>query len=118
MSWFGSLFTRKDREERRKAIRHSGSGAKIRVGKKIYPIKDISSDGLSIENYHGDLIAKQHFEFEFILPMQGETLEFPGHGVVVRIENGLFAAKYQPPQPYFAQKLELFLTADMLEEIP
>lgn len=110
MSLFKSLFgAQKVEEESREHDRTPGHGCRVRIDSKEYQVHDLSMGGFRLHPYDGPLIAKQYFDFKFLLVLNGESYEVPAHGYVVRIDEEGLAAKFQKPQPFFRHILNEYI---------
>lgn len=75
--------------------------ASVRIDSGVYALSALDRRKLVIDDYRGDLIARQRFHFSFLLPIDGETVEVPTSGVVLAIKDGRLYARYLAPQPYY-----------------
>lgn len=84
----------------------------IRVDHHVFAIDDMDEHHFRIADYVGTLIAGQKFEFNFMLPRaDGTQDEFPGHGVVMRLDSLGLTAAFVETQPYFRREIDKFVTA-------
>ncbi len=70
-----------------------------------YPALDISLGGFAVSGYDGNLHGNQYFEFRFNGSLNNEEASVEGFANVVRVKNGMLAAKF-PTQP----RLKAFIT--------
>ncbi len=78
---------------------------------KTYELLDVSMGGFAVRGYDGRLKGGQYFEFRFNGDMKGEDAKVDGFANIVRVKDGMLAAKFTP-QPrlktffreYFANK--------------
>ena len=111
MSWFSKLTGGKDEADKsaapaptnpREHERFAGSGERLLLcvdstptGEE-FPIKDVSSGGFAVSGYNGPLKGNQYFEFRFMCQIEGAAREFDGITNVVRVKDGMLAAKFTP----------------------
>lgn len=69
-----------------------------------FPALDISLGGFAVSGYDGKLHGNQYFEFRFNGTIDEETASVEGFANVVRVKDGMLAAKF-PSQP----KLKAFI---------
>lgn len=121
MSWFSKITGGKEKEEEKPATaaaeapkpaaapdrefqRFAGAGERVTLLQNgavygaVYEVKDLSLGGFSVGGYEGTLRGNQYFEFRFSCTKDGKTAEIDGFANVVRVKDGMLAAKY-PPQP-------------------
>jgi hypothetical protein len=68
--------------------------ATIKVDSKIYTVIDIGEAGLVVEPYDGDLVVKQRFYFELVIPVGDKDQAFRADATVIRVENKRLTAKF------------------------
>jgi hypothetical protein len=56
---------------------------------------------VTIDGVQGDMVPNQRFQFAFCLEVDGEEVEVPTRGTVLRVAGGQVVAKYLAPQPYY-----------------
>jgi hypothetical protein len=118
MAWFSKLTGGKEKEEKpqekaevakpdapqREFERFAGAGERVTMlqdGRAFggsYEVRDLSLGGFAIGGYDGNLRGNQYFEFRFSCVKDGKPAEIDGFANVVRVKDGMLAAKY-PPQP-------------------
>lgn len=111
MALFKSLFGNVKSDDSREHARGPGHGCRVQIDRKDYQVHDLSMGGFRLHPYDGDLIARQQFEFKFLIALNGESYEIPAHGYVVRIDEQGMAAKFQKPQPFFRHIIDEYLQA-------
>jgi hypothetical protein len=75
--------------------------AKARIDRKVYPVARLDRATLVIDGFTGDMVPNQRFQFAFCFEVDGEEVEVPTRGTVVRVAQGRVVAKYLAPQPYY-----------------
>lgn len=70
-------------------IDNSGSG-------KSYELLDVSLGGFAITGYDGPLHGNQYFEFKFCGHLKDKPAEITGFANIVRVKEGMLAAKFTP----------------------
>lgn len=117
MAWFGKKKDSGGDKPTREHERYEGQGETITVlqdsGADLgtYTLLDVSMGGFAVKGYEGRLKGGQYFEFRFNGDVKGETREVDGFANIVRVKDGMLAAKFTP-QPrlktffreYFADK--------------
>ncbi|RVU36123.1 hypothetical protein EOI86_12905 [Hwanghaeella grinnelliae] len=84
----------------------------VRIDHQVFAIDDMDERHFRIVDYSGGLIKGQRFEFKFMLPMpNGSQDEFPGHGLVMRIDATGLTAAFTETQPYFQREIDRFVAA-------
>jgi hypothetical protein len=78
--------------------------ARARIDRKVYPVTRLDRATVVIDGVTGDLVPNQRFQFAFCFDLDGEEVEVPTRGTVLRVTGGQLVAKYLAPQPYY-QKL-------------
>lgn len=73
-----------------------------------YLALDISFGGFAIKGYDGNLHGNQYFEFRFTAEKDGEPHLIEGFGSVVRVKDGMLAAKFTP-QPRLKNQIRDFI---------
>jgi hypothetical protein len=63
-----------------------------------YQLLDVSLGGFAVKGYEGRLHGNMYFEFKFNGKIDEEAAEIMGFANVVRVKDGMLAAKF-PPQP-------------------
>lgn len=61
-----------------------------------YPLLDVSLGGFAVSGYEGRLHGNQYFEFRFNGELDGDTPQVEGFANVVRVKDGMLAAKFTP----------------------
>ena len=56
---------------------------------------------VTIDGFQGDMVVNQRFQFAFCLEVDGEEIEVPTRGTVLRVAGGQVVARYLAPQPYY-----------------
>jgi len=84
-------------------IDNSGSG-------KPYELLDVSLGGFAITGYEGKLHGNQYFEFKFCGKKKDEPAEITGFANIVRVKNGMLAAKFTP-QPRVKSFLRKYINS-------
>jgi hypothetical protein len=75
--------------------------ARARIDRKIYPVARLDKATVTIDGVQGDMVPNQRFQFAFCLEVDGEEVEVPTRGTVLRVAGGQLVAKYLAPQPYY-----------------
>ena len=75
--------------------------ARARIDRKIYPVARLDKATVTIEGVQSDMVPNQRFQFAFCLEVDGEEVEVPTRGTVLRVTGGQLVAKYLAPQPYY-----------------
>jgi|GEM_PF-2093611 len=84
----------------------------IRIDHRVFAVDDMDEHHFRVVDYAGGLIEGQRFEFQFLLPRKDGTQdEFPGHGMVMRIDTLGLTAAFTERQPYFRREIEKFVAA-------
>ena len=78
--------------------------ARARIDRKVYPVARLDKATVIIDGFQGDMVPNQRFQFAFCLEVDGEEVEVPTRGTVLRVTGGQVVARYLAPQPYY-QKL-------------
>ena len=91
---------------RGRAGRAASSGAaapiaRARIDRKVYPVARLDKATVTIDGFQGDMVPNQRFQFAFCLEVDGEEVEVPTRGTVLRVAGGQVVAKYLAPQPYY-----------------
>lgn len=116
MAWFGKKKSGDDKPQREHE-RYEGQGETITVLQDsgadmgTYNLLDVSMGGFALNGYEGRLKGGQYFEFRFNGDINGEEAKVDGFANIVRVKDGMLAAKFTP-QPrlktffrdYFARK--------------
>jgi len=82
--------------------RISGQGETVAVGiddagrGPEFTLLDVSLGGFAVKGYDGRLHGNMYFEFRFIGEINGESAEISGFANVVRVKDGMLAAKFTP----------------------
>jgi len=61
-----------------------------------FVLLDVSMGGFAVKGYEGRLHGNMYFEFKFIGDIAGEKAEVSGFANVVRVKDGMLAAKFTP----------------------
>ncbi len=61
-----------------------------------FGLLDVSLGGFAITGYEGPLHGNQYFEFRFNGDLSGDTQHIEGFATVVRVKEGMLAAKFTP----------------------
>jgi len=117
MSWLKKITggDTKNEKPKREFDRYAGQGEVVIVGVDDagrgdeFPLLDVSHGGFAVKEYQGRLHGNMYFEFKFKGNIDGKSVDITGFANVVRVKDGMLAAKF-PPQP----KLKAFLR-DYLE---
>ncbi len=75
--------------------------ARARIDRKVYPVTRLDRATVTIGGVQSDLVVNQRFQFAFCFNVDGEEVEVPTRGTVLRIAGGQLVAKYLAPQPYY-----------------
>jgi hypothetical protein len=75
--------------------------AHVRIDRHDYPVVRLDRATLTVTGFTGDLIEKQHFQFSFCFELDGEPVEVPTRGTVLKLDGGRLEARYFAPQPYY-----------------
>jgi hypothetical protein len=70
---------------------------KVKIDSKTFEVTDISESGVVIDDYTGDLVARQRVYFDLILPVGGEKEKeeaFRCEAAIVKLEKGRMVAKF------------------------
>jgi len=117
MSWFSKLGGGdKNDKPPREFDRFTGSGETIEIlidnsgSGKPYDLLDVSLGGFAIKGYDGTLHGNQYFEFKFCGQKAGEPAEISGFANIVRVKEGMLAAKFTP-QPRVKSFLRDYIQA-------
>lgn len=91
--------------ERRKAPRFAFPDGIVTIDEHKYQLADISTTGLRIDPFEGNLSTGDDFSFSLALTDRGIPLTYDGTGTVVRIDERGLAATYtmaegSPPLPF------------------
>ena len=98
MAWFG----KKDKPPQREHDRYAGKGEKVEIlinnaeSGKPYELLDVSMGGFALTGYDGNLHGNQYFEFKFCGETKGTPAEITGFANIVRVKEGMLAAKFTP----------------------
>ncbi len=112
MSWFKKITGGGDDKPQREFDRYTGTGETIEIlidnsgSGKAYDLLDVSLGGFAIKGYDGPLHGNQYFEFKFCGTTDGKPAEISGFANIVRVKEGMLAAKFTP-QP----RVKTFLRA-------
>jgi len=68
--------------------------ASIKVDSKLYTVVDMSDAGIVVEPYDGDLVVKQRFHFDLILPINDKDQSFRCEATITRLQNKRLIAKF------------------------
>ncbi len=118
MSWLKKITGGDNKQDKpqREFDRHPAQGETVAVGiddagrGPEFPLLDVSMGGFAVKDYEGRLHGNMYFEFRFIGSINGEVADVSGFANVIRVKNGMLAAKFTP-QP----RLKIFLR-DYLEK--
>ena len=100
--WPFSLFKSKAAGNARAAADGpAGPVAHARIDRRVYPVTQLDRATVTIDGFQGDMIRNQRFQFAFQFELDGEEVEVPTRGTVLRTANGRLVAKYLAPQPYY-----------------
>lgn len=84
----------------------------VRIDHQVFSVDDMDERHFRILDYTGSLIKGQRFEFQFMLPLpNGSQDEFPGHGLVMRLDQLGLTAAFSETQPYFRREIANFVAA-------
>ena len=61
-----------------------------------FQLLDVSLGGFAVTGYDGPLHGNQYFEFRFNGDLPGEDAQIEGFANVVRVKDGMLAAKFTP----------------------
>ncbi len=61
-----------------------------------YQLLDVSLGGFAVSGYEGSLHGNQYFEFRFNGELDGTVQQIEGFANVVRVKEGMLAAKFTP----------------------
>lgn len=75
--------------------------ARARIDRKVYPVARLDRATVTIDGVQADMVVNQRFQFAFCLEVDGEEVEVPTRGTVLRVNGGQLVAKYLAPQPYY-----------------
>jgi hypothetical protein len=75
--------------------------ARARIDRKVYPVARLDKATVTIDGVQADMVVNQRFQFAFCLEVDGEEVEVPTRGTVLRVTGGQVVAKYLAPQPYY-----------------
>ena len=75
--------------------------ARVRIDSREYALAALDRAILVVEGFEGDFVARQRFQFCFVLPLEDEDVEVPTSGRVLRLSEGRLVARYYAPQPYY-----------------
>ena len=79
----------------------AGPIARARIDRKVYPVARLDKATVTIDGFQGDMVPNQRFQFAFCLEVDGEEIEVPTRGTVLRVAGGQVVARYLAPQPYY-----------------
>ncbi len=104
MGWLSKLTGGGNDQEKpqRQFDRYTGSGETIEIlidtsgSGKPYELLDVSLGGFAIKGYEGTLHGNQYFEFKFCGTTADGPAEITGFANIVRVKNGMLAAKFTP----------------------
>jgi len=66
----------------------------VKIDSKTFPVTDIGESGVVIDEYTGDLIAKQRVYFDLILPVGEKDEAFRCEASILKLEKGRMVAKF------------------------
>jgi hypothetical protein len=66
----------------------------VKIDSKTFYVTDISESGVVIDDYTGDLVAKQRVYFELILPVGEKDEAFRCEATIVKLEKTRMVAKF------------------------
>ena len=75
--------------------------ARARIDRKVYPVARLDRATVTIDGVQADMVVNQRFQFAFCLEVDGEEVEVPTRGTVLRVAGDQVVAKYLAPQPYY-----------------
>ena len=108
--WPFSLFKTKPAARRgaagRSAAGHGAAGApkpvaRARIDRQVYPVARLDRATVTIDGVTSDMVPNQRFQFAFCFEIDGEEVEVPTRGTVMRVQGHQVIAKYLAPQPYY-----------------
>lgn len=117
MAWFGKKKDEGGDKPVRADERYESQGETITLLQdtgdegESYQMLDVSMGGFAVKGYEGRLKGGQYFEFRFNGNLEGEDAKVDGFANIVRVKDGMLAAKFTP-QPriktffrdYFSKK--------------
>ena len=98
-----SLFNRT--KEKKGSGKSSGTMSKIRIDSNYYPIQALDQKSVTASGVDRDFIKGQRIHFSFVIEIEGEKVEVPTHGIVLRMKNNQLTSSFLAPQPYYQRYL-------------
>jgi hypothetical protein len=70
------------------------TSATVKIDSKVFDVMDMSESGLVLDPYSGDLVAKQRFYFDLILPINDKEQVFRAEAMVIKVEGTRLVGKF------------------------
>lgn len=70
------------------------TSATVKIDSKVFDVIDMNEAGLVLDPYSGDLVAKQRFYFDLIVPINDKEESFRAEAMVIKIEGTRLVGKF------------------------
>jgi hypothetical protein len=71
-----------------------GGAASVKIDSKVFPILDISESGFVIDEYQGDLVVKQRFYFDLVVPVGDKEQTYRTEALAVKVDGTRLVGKF------------------------